>query len=181
MHKFRVELGRHRTQVADEPASGFKIPVISQPDKTVVFGDVGEKRELPAGDAAKIALAGSRAQTSQQAHVLGGVRLQLAGIFGFAPAFVAAPGVPKRGARAQVLPFLLVDDGHRAANITAERHAARVVGRAALAAIEAGRGSVEAGIERGDIEGRTGHILILSGRRAWAGENGGMKVCKENH
>ena len=140
--------------------------MIGQPDKTVVFGDVGEKRELPAGDAAIIALAGLHAQASQKAHVLGGVCLQPAGVFGFAPAFVAAPGVPKRGTRAQVFPFLLIDDGHRAADITAKRHTARVVGRAALAAVEAGRGSVEAGIERGDIEGRTGHTLILSGRRA---------------
>ena len=64
-------------------SSGFKIPVISQPDKTVVFGDVGEKQELR-----RVILRKSRWQActwnKQQAHVLV-CPLQPAGVFGFAP------------------------------------------------------------------------------------------------
>src|SRR5690606_33160306 len=99
-------------------------------------------------------------------HMRGGVCLQAAGVLGFSEAFVAAPGVPEISARAQVLPFFGVGNRNSAADIAAEGDAARVVGRAEQAAVEARCGSVEAGVKRRDVEGRPGHAAIVSGKAA---------------
>jgi hypothetical protein len=162
LHKLVPELRADRIQVANEPAGQFKIPVVRQPDEAVVRGDVGEEGELPAGDAAVLALAGLRTQAGQQTHMRGGVRFQAAGVLGLGCAFVPAPGVPELGARAQVLPFFGVGNRDSAADIAAKRDAARVVGGAAQAAIEVGGRRIEACVDFRDVEGRTGHRIILS-------------------
>lgn len=152
LHKFPPEVWRDRSQVADDPAVRFKIPVAGHADKTVVGSDVRKERELAATHAAVFTLAQSRTLASQQAQMLGGICLEQLVINWLGSTLIPAPRMPKGGMPLEIVPFLAVSHRNSITDIAAERLSVGVVRRTHKSAILCGDRLVKMAVEAGEAE-----------------------------
>ena len=115
-------------EIADDPTDRLEVPIVGEPDKVVVCGDVGGEGKLAAAKGAEVALAVFRTRAGHQVHILGRFSLHLGHIDGVGGAFVFAQAMPKPGVGFEVSPFLFQCDGHCHADIAAEGFAGGIVG-----------------------------------------------------
>ena len=98
MDKFLLIEFSNQPQVAEYPATRFKIPIVSQPNKTKIGGDIREKRKLAATYGTVVAFTKSRSLASQKEHVHGEIVCQGGWVGLFLAALIPPPGVPERRA-----------------------------------------------------------------------------------
>ena len=84
-------------QVADHPANLLKIPIVGQPDQTIIGGDVGRKGELPATERAEITFAKGWTLARHQVHVIWGLRFHPGKVDRVLGAFISTQPMPQLG------------------------------------------------------------------------------------
>ncbi len=125
--------------MADDPTAIFIFPIVRQTDKFIFAGDVGEKREAPAGDRAEIALAKTVSQALDRHLPFRNGRTYA----GRLSRCIPLPEMPQICIGLQVIPLSLVGCGDSVPCVAAKWHAAHVIGGAFCAAIKGGDGCME--------------------------------------
>ena len=115
-------------EIADDPADRFEVPVVGEPDKAVVGGDVGGEGELAAAEGAEVALAVFGTTAGHQVHIGWGFGFHLGHVDGVGGALVAAQTVPKASVGLEVSPLFFQCHRHCHADIAAKGFAGGVVG-----------------------------------------------------
>src|ERR1043166_4835689 len=67
----------HLWKVADDPAPGFELPLIRQPDKAILRSDIRKEWKLSAAQSPKVPLALRRTKTGQQDHIPGCISFEV--------------------------------------------------------------------------------------------------------